>query len=87
MGRGRRRSFVVTEKQQKFARLIAQGVGNAEACRRVRVARSTGIYRRHGRTVRNTAGERVHHPPVHQLAPPRAAPSPVPVFGGENDDR
>lgn len=35
------------------------------------VARSTGIYWRHGRTVRNTAGEWVHHPHVHQLAPPK----------------
>ena len=71
MGRGRRRSCAMTEKQEKFVGLIARGVSNAEACRAVGVARSTGIYWRFGRTLRNTAGEAVHYPPVQSLAPPK----------------
>jgi IS30 family transposase len=61
----------MTEKQEKFVRLIARGVSNTEACRAVGVARSTGIYWRFGRTLHNTAGEAVHYPPVHRLAPPK----------------
>jgi IS30 family transposase len=61
----------MTEKQEKFVRLIARGVSNAEACRAVGVARSTGIYWRFGRKLRNTAGEAVHYPPVYRLAPPK----------------
>ena len=66
MGQGRRRrpSRGLSEKQQRFVRLIAQGVSNAEACRRVGINRRTGTRWRFGRTVRNTAGEVVQYPPV-----------------------
>ncbi len=48
---------VQAEKQHRYARLIAQGVSNAEACRLVGINRKTGTRWRHGRRVRNTAGE------------------------------
>lgn len=66
MGQGRRRrpSRGLSEKQQRFVRLIAQGVSNAEACRRVGINRRTGTRWRFGRTVCNTAGEVVQYPPV-----------------------
>ena len=45
------------EKQQRFLRLIAQGVSNSEACRIVGIHRKTGTRWRYGRTVVNSAGE------------------------------
>jgi transposase, IS30 family len=61
---------VQAEKQRLYVRLIAQGVSNSEACRLVGINRKTGTRWRHGRSVRNSAGERVHYPPV-QIAVPR----------------
>jgi transposase, IS30 family len=55
---------VQVEKQRNYLRLIAQGVNNAEACRRVGINRKTGNRWRYGRTVRNSAGASVHYPPV-----------------------
>lgn len=55
---------VQAEKQQRYGRLIAQGINNAEACRLVGIDRKTGNRWRYGRSVRNTAGEVVHYPPV-----------------------
>ncbi|MGH3261639.1 MAG: IS30 family transposase, partial [Trebonia sp.] len=46
------------------------GVNNSEACRRVGIDRKTGNRWRYGRTVRNSAGERVHYAPV-QITEPR----------------
>lgn len=61
----------LTEKQDKFMRLIAQGVSNSEACRLVGIHRRTGTRWRLGRTVLNTVGEKVHYPPVSLPAAPR----------------
>ncbi len=55
---------VQAEKQQRYARLIAQGVTNSEACRLVGINRRTGTRWRYGRTVVNSAGEALHYPPV-----------------------
>jgi transposase len=60
---------MVVEKQQWFGRLIAQGVSNRQACRIVGINRRTGTRWRYGRTIRNTAGEPVHYPPVRFTAP------------------
>ena len=60
-----------TEKQDKFVRLIAQGVPNAEACRIVGINRRTGTRWRLGRTILNTAGEKVHYPAVSVASAPR----------------
>ena len=59
-----RHGVMLVEKQEWFARLIAQGVSNSEACRIVGVNRRTGTRWRYGRTILNTAGEPVHYPPV-----------------------
>ncbi len=65
--RGRRRTAaggVQAEKQQRYVRLIAQGVGNSEACRLVGINRKTGTRWRYGRSVANAAGEVLHYEPV-----------------------
>src|SRR5215213_8893210 len=76
MGRSRttRAGRALTEKQDRFVRLIAQGVSNGEACRIVGVNRRTGTRWRFGRTIRNTAGEAVHYPPVRILTPSKRHP-------------
>jgi IS30 family transposase len=55
---------VQAEKQQRYVRLIAQGVNNSEACRLVGIDRKTGNRWRYGRRVRNPAGALVIYPPV-----------------------
>jgi IS30 family transposase len=65
--RSRRRTpagGVQAEKQQRYVRLIAQGLGNSEACRVVGIDRKTGNRWRYGRKVRNSAGAVVIYPPV-----------------------
>jgi transposase, IS30 family len=64
-----RRGVMLVEKQEWFARLIGQGVSNSEACRIVGINRRTGTRWRFGRSIRNTAGEPVHYPPVTFIAP------------------
>jgi transposase, IS30 family len=55
---------VQAEKQQRYVRLIAQGVSNAQACRLVGINRRTGTRWRFGRSVLNSAGEVLHYPAV-----------------------
>jgi IS30 family transposase len=76
MGRSRttHAGRALTEKQDRFVRLIAQGVSNREACGIVGVNRRTGTRWRLGRTIRNTAGEAVHYPPVRILTPSKRHP-------------
>ena len=76
MGRSRttHAGRALTEKQDRFVRLIVQGVPNAEACRVVGINRRTGTRWRLGRSIRNMAGEAVHYPPVRILTPPRRHP-------------
>ena len=69
-----RGGVLLVEEREWFARLVAQGVSNAEACRIVGINRKTGIRWRYGRTIRNTAGEAVHYLPVRVTAP--TAPHP-----------
>jgi IS30 family transposase len=64
-----RGGVLLVEERERFARLVAQGVSNAEACRIVGINRKTGIRWRNGRTIRNTAGEAVHYLPVRLTAP------------------
>jgi len=61
----------LTEKQDRFVRLISQGVSNAEACRIVGINRRTGTRWRFGRTILNTAGEPVQYLPVCRPTSPR----------------
>jgi len=53
-----------SEKRERFARLIARGVGNAEACRIVGVHPKTGKRWRLGRAITSSGGRRRHYPPV-----------------------
>src|SRR6266516_4194893 len=64
----------LTEKQDRFVRLIAQGVSNSKACRLVGINRRTGTRWRFGRTVVNTAGADVHYAPVRSATPPKRHP-------------
>ena len=48
---GRPGQVPLTGRRQEFARLIARGVSNSEACRMVGVNRRTGTRWRYGRTV------------------------------------
>ncbi len=65
--RSRRRSpkgGVLAEKQRRYVQLIEQGIDNTQAFRIVGINRKTGNRWRYGRSIRNSAGERVHYPPV-----------------------
>src|SRR4051812_4812656 len=65
---------VQAEKQQRFVRLIAQGIGNSEACRIVGIHRRTGTRWRYGRTVVNAVGDALHYPAVKMTEPKRRSP-------------
>src|SRR6266516_1539819 len=64
MGHGRLGPAPQTEKREWFARLITQGISNAEACRIVGVNPRTGKRWRHGRTIISSSGRRLHYPAV-----------------------
>jgi transposase-like protein len=64
MARGRPGPAPQTAKREQFARLIARGTSNAEACRIVGVNARTGKRWRHGRTIISSSGARLHYPPV-----------------------
>ena len=51
MGRRGPGALPQVEKREQFARLIAQGFNNSEACRVVGINRRTGKRWRHGRTI------------------------------------
>jgi IS30 family transposase len=65
---------VQAEKQQRFVRLIAQGISNSEACRLVGINRKTGNRWRYGRTVVNPVGELLHYPAVKISQPKPRSP-------------
>ncbi len=51
-------------KREQYARLIAQGYSNSEACRIVGINRRTGKRWRHGRTITTRDGRKLHYAPV-----------------------
>ena len=63
-----------TAKREQFARLIARGVGSAEACRIVGVHPKTGKRWRLGRTITSCGDRRVHYPPVIGARKPEISP-------------
>jgi len=63
-GSGRPGVAPLTAQREEYARLIAQGVSNSEACRRVGVNRKTGNRWRYGRVVPARAGGVVEYAPV-----------------------
>jgi IS30 family transposase len=64
MAHGRPGPAPQTAKREQFARLIARGVSNSEACRIVGINRRTGKRWRHGRTITSSSGKRLHYAPV-----------------------
>jgi len=64
MAHGRPGPAPRTAKREQFARLIARGTSNAEACRIVGVNPRTGKRWRHGRTITSSSGAKLHYPPV-----------------------
>jgi len=77
---------VQVEKQQRYVRLVAEGVNNSEACRLVGIDRKTGNRWRYGRSVRNSAGEVVHYPPV-KIAEARPRSPRLPFRAGTDQHR
>ena len=63
-GRGVPGSAPDTGKREWFARLIAEGANNSEACRIVGIARKTGTRWRYGRVVVGPGGRERHYAPV-----------------------
>src|ERR1700761_512246 len=64
MGRRGPGALPQAEKREHYARLIAQGFNNSEACRVVGVNRTTGKRWRHGRTITARDGRKLHYAPV-----------------------
>ena len=64
MVRGRPGPAPQTSKREQFARLIARGVPNAEACRLVGINRRTGTRWRFGREITSSSGQKLHYPAV-----------------------
>jgi IS30 family transposase len=64
MGRRGPGALPQVEKREQFARLIAQGFGNTEACRIVGINRRTGKRWRHGRTITARDGRKLHYAAV-----------------------
>src|SRR5512134_2093419 len=63
-----------TGKREEFARLIARGVSNAEACRIVGINRRNGKRWRHGRTITTSSGEHRRYPSVINQRPKEISP-------------
>jgi IS30 family transposase len=66
MGRGGRKPLYA--KREAFARLIAEGVPSARACRMVGICRRTGTRWRNGRRIKS-GGRVVNLPPAITIAP------------------
>ena len=58
------------EARSKYARLMRQGISNAEACRILNINRRTGMRWRHGRTIKNAQGGETTYAPISLKAPP-----------------
>ena len=64
MGRRGPGALPQVEKRELYARLIAQGYNNSEACRIVGINRRTGKRWRHGRTITTRDGRKLHYAAV-----------------------
>ncbi len=73
MGRRGPGALPQVEKREQYARLIAQGYNNSEACRIVGINRRTGKRWRHGRTITTRDGRRLHYAAVVAAAADRRA--------------
>jgi len=57
-------SLPLVDKRDRYLRLMAQGITNAEACRLVGVGRGTGVRWRYGRTVTDVQGRVRAYAPI-----------------------
>ena len=73
-GKGRRGPAPLTAQRQLYARLIAQGMNNSEACRQVGVNRKTGTRWRFGRSIPASSGPALQYPPVINTVPRPLSP-------------
>ena len=64
MVQGHRGRPPLAAKREQFGRLIARGIGNAEACRIVGVHPQTGKRWRRGRVMTSSSGARLHYAAV-----------------------
>ena len=64
MVQGRPGLLLLAAKREQFGRLIARGVGSAEACRIVGVHQQTGKRWRRGRVMTSSSGARLHYASV-----------------------
>jgi IS30 family transposase len=62
--KGRRGRRPLTAQREHYGRLMADGLGNAAACRAVGVSRKTGMRWLHGRSEVSAAGRVYSYPPV-----------------------
>ena len=67
-GRGPGRAPLEGQRRE-YVELVARGLSNAEACRRVGVNRRTGTRWRYGRSVPTAAGGELHCAPVIDIQP------------------
>ena len=64
----------MAETRSEYARLMRQGIGNAEACRMLKINRRTGMRWRHGRIVKNAHGRETTYAPISRIAPTVISP-------------
>ena len=64
----------MAETRVENARLMRQGISNAEACRMLKINRRTGMRWRHGRTVKIANGRETTYAPIYKIAPPIISP-------------
>jgi IS30 family transposase len=64
----------MAETRVEYARLMRQGISNAEACRMLKINRRTGMRWRHGRTVKKAHKRETIYAPIFKIAPPVISP-------------
>ena len=64
----------MAETRVEYARLMRQGISNAEACRTLKINRRTGMRWRHGRTVKKAHGRETTYAPISRIAPTVISP-------------
>jgi len=77
----------LVRQREEYARLVARGVSNAEACRVVGVNRRTGTRWRYGRSVPARDGTQRQYPAMIEATKDESQRSAVPVRGGAGPDR
>ena len=64
----------MAETRVEYARLMRQGISNAEECRMLKINRRTGMRWRQGRTVKKPHGRETTYAPISRIAPTVISP-------------